>query len=42
VLAGRVEGVHARHRVASLRRSPADEVAELMQRLKAKRFVPYY
>ena len=42
VLAGRVEGVHARHRVSRLKRSPAEEVAELMQRLKSRRFVPYY
>ncbi len=42
VLAGRVEGAQARHRVGNLKRSPADEVAELMQRLKSRRFVPYY
>ena len=42
VLAGRVEGVQARHRAAKLHRSPAEEVAELMQRLKSRRVVPYY
>lgn len=42
VLAGRVEGVQARHRAGKLHRSPADEVAELMQRLKSRRPVPYY
>ena len=42
VLAGRVEGVQARHRAGKLHRSPAEEVAELMQRLKSRRYVPYY